>query len=111
VRDPRRLVEYLDRTAPRRFLRRVDFAQIKHVPLQHAPAAQTLMLHHAVVAVFFAIHSCEWMRVETSRHNIIHIDAPQAIGKVFTAANFTGFEQHALKQNKSLRRVSTRSAV
>ena len=51
----RRLVQHFDRAAPRELLRGVDLPQIQHVPLQHAPAAHALVLHHAEVAVLFAI--------------------------------------------------------
>ena len=51
----RRLVQHLDRFTPRELLRGVDLPQIQHMPLQHASTAYTLVLHHAEVAVLFAV--------------------------------------------------------
>ena len=49
------LAEQLHRLAPRRFLPPVEFAQVKHVPLDDAIPATTPIFHDAPVEVLFAI--------------------------------------------------------
>src|SRR6185437_14054365 len=49
------LVEHLDRLAPRRRLRRIDLAEIQHMPLHHSSVIETLVLDHVPVAVRLAV--------------------------------------------------------
>src|ERR1700674_678171 len=49
------LVEHLDRLAPGRRLRRIDLAEIQHMPLHHPAAIETLVLDHVPVVVRLAV--------------------------------------------------------
>ena len=49
------LREHLDRAAPGRALGVVDLAQIQHVALHHTSVGDTAVLHHAPIAVLFAV--------------------------------------------------------
>ena len=49
------LIEHRDRTAPRGPLGVVDLPQIQHMPLHYPPVGDAAVLHHAPVAVLFAV--------------------------------------------------------
>ena len=50
-----RPLQRLNRMHPSRALRVIEFAQVQHLTLCHAPVAQTTILHHAPVAMRFSV--------------------------------------------------------
>jgi len=62
----RAVLQNRDRPPPCQFLRVVDLAQVQHVPLHHAPAADPRVFDNAPVAMLFAILPAN---LETQEHD------------------------------------------
>src|SRR5580765_2174507 len=77
-------VKHLNRLAPRQLLRVVDLAEVKHMPLHHAPVSHALVLDNAEVAVLLAILLPNHLAQEHAAE--LAATANTAMGQVFTTA-------------------------